>query len=855
MQTVNIIIDEKVVEARDGETLLDCALRHGIEIPHLCAHEGLSAHGGCRMCVVEVEGMRGYPPSCATPPAEGMVVRTQTEALRKLRRNILGLMMLEHPNSCLVCAKRDLCEEYRPTPEKAGRTTGCHTCNNKSGCDVRQLAADLELTELPEAPIYHQRPLERQAPFLDRDLNLCILCGRCVRVCKEQQGAGVIDFVGRGSAAHIGQAFDQTLIEAGCTLCGSCVDVCPTGSLSDRYAKWYGEPDKSTATTCAFCPEACPLIVGTVDGQAISTRSANPFMPLCVLGRFSVAEFVNGASRLETPFVRVGAVLRQTQWKQVLEQVAAQFALIPGDAFALVCDSSATLEDRRVFRRFTAEIMKSPHYIELTPDPRGWTNPAKLPQGLRGVITVGAFITTEQAADLDALAVIDCFPTPLSERADFVLPSTVFTEMDGTIQDGNGIARPLRAASLPRGAALPAWQIIVGISRALGVEGLPYENIAAITAELEVKKAALYLSRTEAPAPARNAALRRAFYRNHRIEEQVSGLLELPPVDGCELPKPVQERQAAAAAFNTPSPTPTPSDGRFKIVSRAEIVPNTFEIVLTAPEVARKAQAGQFCIVMADAVSERVPYTLSDWDAEKGTITLVVLEKGQSSRKLTLLGPGDCVAHVTGPLGIPLEIANFGNVVLTGGCYGIGAIVPIARAMRAAGNHVTVVTEARSWYLAYYREKLAGIADECIPSTIDGSFGEKGHSMDVVGRHLEAGKKIDLVIAVGCPFMMMLTARETAPFGVKTLAALNPIMLDGTGMCGACRITVGGETKFACVDGPFFDAHQVDWDEVRDRRTAYAAAEIQSVGRSASVAPIPHHHPGNCGCVKDALNV
>ena len=849
-------MDDKVVEAREGENLLDCALRHGIEIPHLCAHEGLSAHGGCRMCLVEVEGMRGYPPSCATPAAEGMVVRTQTEALRTLRRNILGFMMLEHPNSCLVCGKRDLCEEYRPTPEKAGRTTGCHTCNNKSSCDVRQLAADLELKDLPEAPIYHQRPLERRAPFLDRDLNLCILCGRCVRVCREQQGAGVIDFIGRGSDARVGQAFDQPLLESGCTFCGSCVDVCPTGSLSDRYAKWYGEPDRRTATTCAFCPEACAMVVSSVEGQAVSTRSADPSMPLCVLGRFSVAEFVNGENRIDTPFVRVGTVLRQTEWKQALEQAAAQFALFSGGAFAFVCDTTATLEDRRAFRRFTEEIMKSPHYIELAPDGRGWTNPARLSEGVRAVITAGALITSEQAAGLDALAVIDCFPTGLSKKADFVFPSTVFTEVDGTLLDGNGVPRPLRTASMPHGASLPGWQIVTALSRALGSEGLPYDTCESITAELGLKKAAFALNRTEPPAPARNAALRSAFYRNHRIEEQVSGLLELPPVQGCGMPGTEESRQAAAEAFNTPSPTPTPSDGRFRIVSRSEIVPNTHEIVIGAPEVARKALAGQFCIVMADALSERVPYTLSDWDAEKGTITLVVLEKGQSSRKLTLLDAGDCVAHVTGPLGIPLEIAQYGNVVLTGGCYGIGAIVPIARAMRAAGNHVTVVTEARSWYLAYYREKLAGIADECIPSTIDGSLGEKGHSMDVVGQRLEAGKKIDLVIAIGCPFMMMLTARETAPFGVKTLASLNPIMLDGTGMCGACRITVGGETKFACVDGPFFDAHQVDWDEVRDRRTAYAAAEIQSVGRTAPVSHTPHHqHHANCGCVKDALNV
>ena len=578
MQKVKLTIDDKAVEARDGENLLDCALRHGIEIPHLCAHQGLTAYGGCRMCLVEVDGMRGYPPSCATPAAEGMVVRTQTEALRKLRRNILGFMMLEHPNSCLVCGKRELCEEYRPTPEKAGRTTGCHSCNNKSGCDVRQLAADLELKELPEAPIYQHRPLERQAPFLDRDLNLCILCGRCVRVCKEQHGSGVIDFVGRGSAAHIGQAFDQSLLEAGCSFCGACVDVCPTGCLSDRYAKWHGAPDKRTATTCAFCPEACPLIVSSVDGHVVSTRSANASMPLCVLGRFSVAEFVNGLTRLETPLVRVGTVLRQTAWKQTLEELAARLALFEGESFALVCDTSATLEDRLVFKRFTTDIMKSPNYIELAPDGRGWTNPAQLPGGVRAVISVGDLITAEQAGGLEALAVIDFFPTPLSERADFVLPSTVFTEVEGTILDAQEAARPLHAASLTIGAALPAWQIVTDLSHALGAEGLPYEDVASITAELGLKKVFLALNRTASPAPAVNPALRSGFYHNHRIEEQVSGLLELPQVEGCELPKSAAEAEAVATAFATPSPTPTPSNGRFKIVSTAEIIPNTFEI-------------------------------------------------------------------------------------------------------------------------------------------------------------------------------------------------------------------------------------------------------------------------------------
>jgi NADH dehydrogenase/NADH:ubiquinone oxidoreductase subunit G len=167
-----------------------------------------------------------------------MAVRTDTEALQNLRRNILALMMLEHPSACLVCGRRELCEQYRPDAEKAGRTTGCHTCNNKDVCEVRALSQELGFVELPVAPTYHERPVERSEPFMDRDLNLCILCGRCVRICKNHQGRAVIDFVGRGSQTHIGQAFGRSLLEAGCQFCGACVDVCPTGSLADRYAKW-----------------------------------------------------------------------------------------------------------------------------------------------------------------------------------------------------------------------------------------------------------------------------------------------------------------------------------------------------------------------------------------------------------------------------------------------------------------------------------------------------------------------------------------------------------------------------------------------------------------------------------------
>jgi NAD(P)H-flavin reductase len=283
----------------------------------------------------------------------------------------------------------------------------------------------------------------------------------------------------------------------------------------------------------------------------------------------------------------------------------------------------------------------------------------------------------------------------------------------------------------------------------------------------------------------------------------------------------------------------------FKILEKREIAPNTHEVVIAAPKIARKVLPGQFVILMVDESSERVPYTLSDWDPDKGTITLVVLEVGQSSRKLALRRAGEEVLHVVGPLGQPLEIKEFGTVALTAGCYGIGAIVGIARALREAGNRVITITEARSHYMHYYAEELGGVSDELIRTTIDGSEGIQGHAVKALLQMLEGGTKLDLVIAVGCPFMMMLVSRDTQPSQTPTIVALNPIMLDGTGMCGACRVTVGEKMKFACVDGPFFDGHQVDWDELWDRRAAYDQDEILALERTDPVDERAHH---SCHC-------
>lgn len=824
---MKLTIDGKSVIAEKGQTILDCALQNDIEIPHLCTHAHLSPFGACRLCVVEIDGVRGYPTSCTTPAAEAMIVRTDTESLRDLRRNILALMMLEHPSACLVCGRRELCEQYRPEAEKTGRTTGCHTCNNKDVCEVRALSEELGFVELPVAPMYHGRPVERSEPFMDRDLNLCILCGRCVRICKNHQGRAVIDFVGRGSQTRIGQAFGRSLLEAGCQFCGACVDVCPTGSLADRYAKWYGRPESVTQTTCIFCEQACALAFGTKKGKLIAAQAASENVPVCVLGRFAVSEFLNATDRLIAPYVRVGEVLRQTEWDESFQAAAAKFSEFVGDGFAVVCDTTSTLEDRHIFRKFTTEVMKSGNYIEIEPDGRGISR-GSLPEGARAALLTGDFVDSAALEKLELLIVQDCFPTPASKRADVVLPAAIFAEVDGTILDRAGRKRPLHKACEPPGRAKPEWWIICRLAKAMGAEGFEYDSAGAIALELGVSDAELWIDRQEAPPAATNFKLRRTYFRGHRIDEKVHGLKELPMDEPCALDVTEPQRK-----------------GVFEIVEKTEIAPNVHEIVIKAPEVAKKALAGQFAIVMVDEKSERVPYTLCGWNAQEGTITLIVLEKGQSSRKLVLLNTGDKLAHVAGPLGVPLEIKRYGTVVLAAGCYGIGGIVPIAEAMKAAGNQVVVITEARSHYLHYYKKKLRSICDEFVETTIDGSEGVKGHAIDALVQKLKAGEKVDCVIAIGCPFMMMVTSQETKPFGVRTLAALNPIMLDGTGMCGACRVTVGDQTKFACVDGPFFDAHLIDWDELRDRRAAYSAEEIRSLGRTE---PVVVHHAGGSAC-------
>jgi ferredoxin--NADP+ reductase len=267
----------------------------------------------------------------------------------------------------------------------------------------------------------------------------------------------------------------------------------------------------------------------------------------------------------------------------------------------------------------------------------------------------------------------------------------------------------------------------------------------------------------------------------------------------------------------------------FKVLVSEQIVPNIQILNVAAPEIAKKALPGQFIVAVADENGERIPLSLADWDSKEGTITLLVMQVGTSTRKLAALKPGDSIMHLAGPLGIPSHLEKFGTVVCVGGCYGIGAILPIARAMKSLKNKVITIIEARSNNLLYWQDKLEQASDELILTAGDKSATYKGWGYDPLKEMLEKKKKINRVFAIGCTFMMKLISDTTKPFGIKTLVALNPIMVDATGMCGVCRVSVGGKTRFACVDGPEFDGHKVDWDILAARKTTYLEEELKSL--------------------------
>ncbi len=266
------------------------------------------------------------------------------------------------------------------------------------------------------------------------------------------------------------------------------------------------------------------------------------------------------------------------------------------------------------------------------------------------------------------------------------------------------------------------------------------------------------------------------------------------------------------------------------ILHKESLIPGkTSKMVLDAPLIARKARPGHFVMLRMTPTGERIPLTIADTDAEKGTITIVYLVMGKSTAILEELDTGDSILDVCGPLGHPTHIEKKGTVICVGGGTGIAAMHHIAKGHARAGNKVVGIIGARSKDLLLFEKELKLFVDELLISTDDGSYGHKGLVTDLLRDRLEKDKSVFEVVAVGPVPMMAAVAETTRSFGVKTTVSLNPVMVDGIGMCGACRVSVGGKTKFACVDGPEFDGHEVDFPELRRRLAAYREQEKVSI--------------------------
>jgi ferredoxin--NADP+ reductase len=265
-----------------------------------------------------------------------------------------------------------------------------------------------------------------------------------------------------------------------------------------------------------------------------------------------------------------------------------------------------------------------------------------------------------------------------------------------------------------------------------------------------------------------------------------------------------------------------------KILSKQRLSQEVFRMEIEAREIAEARKPGQFIILqMGGDFGERIPLTIADADPEKGSITLIFQAVGETTHRLALLNEGDSIENLLGPLGKPTDIKNYGKVVCVGGGIGVAPLFPIVQGMKNAGNEVKVIMGARNKDLLIMEEDMKATADEVIVVTDDGSYGRKALVTEPLKELCETYKP-DCVVIIGPPIMMKFAALTTKPFGIHTIVSLNTIMIDGTGMCGGCRVTIGGKTKFVCVDGPEFDGHQVDWDNMLLRLGTYRGKEQEA---------------------------
>lgn len=362
MDEVKLTVDGQEITARKGQTIIEAAREAGIYIPYLCWHPTLKAFGACRMCVVQVERMRGTPASCTTGVMDGMVVTTKGRQIDGIRHNIMDMVLSEHPHGCLTCPRIDHCGPQDTCLRHANVVDRCVLCPQNERCELQDVVYHLQMKDSDLSYEYRHVPLDNSNPLIDHDMNLCIVCGRCVRACNEIEAANAITFIERGDRTLIGTSLGGSLSESGCTFCGACVDVCPVGAITEKDNKWSGAPEKSVTTICSHCSVGCQLELLVKKGRVIRSI-ADLSGPVnqgnsCAKGKFGY-KYIHSNDRITTPYVRKNGKLVESTWDEALGLITAKLAENKGPAFGAVASPRATNEENYLLQKFTRAVMGS----------------------------------------------------------------------------------------------------------------------------------------------------------------------------------------------------------------------------------------------------------------------------------------------------------------------------------------------------------------------------------------------------------------------------------------------------------------------------------------------------------------